>query len=360
MGSMSKTLAVAAILVFSFMLAPYMVASAASLIGPSWATKLVLYNGSNTDVCILVTVGKSKSGNAAIQDGCPLNIGQLRYQNLSGSGGLRQLTMFQSPETGWFMLKRGQKAQLVSQGINKYTKQYNYCLQGLNIGFAGLPASSCPLTSVTRPNTTAGSAFNQPITESPPNGTNGFEMSLNMPNSVNGAPSSGANESIDLTCEAGANSRLVAQVTPPLGGPYWNFNGGPRAGGLVYYKTTYSFKNSWVKIETNGMGQVTGGCDDNCVDPATGLPRPAVFPYGCSICNLYPDPDSQCKNMPAGNPGQFCAVNNGLPANSGCQLNRSPLNNNGIQPGGIVQVQKFGGTVQINYMGPIAPPPSCP
>jgi hypothetical protein len=345
-------------LLIGITLAPSMVASAASLIGPSWATKLVFYNGSNADVCILITVGKSKAGNAAIQDGCPLNVGQLNYQDLSG-GGLRPLTMFQSPETGWFILKRGRKAQLVNRGVNPYSKQYNYCLQGLNIGFGGLPASNCPLTSVTIPNTKPGPAFNTPLTVVPPNGTNGFEMSINMPNQVNGQPSSGANESIDLTCEAGASARVVMQATPPLGGPYWNYNGGPRAGGVVFYKGTTSFKNSWVKIVSDGMGGITG-CDDNCVDPATGLPRPAVFPYGCSICNFYPDPDPQCRNFPAGNPGQFCSVNNGLPANNGCQLNRSPLNNNAIQPGGIVQVQKFGGTVQINYMGPISPPASCP
>jgi hypothetical protein len=339
----------------------------AAMIGPPWATKLVLYNLSNADTCVLITLGQSGAGNAAIMDGCPSVATQVEYKDLTINGPLTPLTTFQSIGTGWFILKRGHKVQLIGTGVDPYSKLATYCLQGMNIGFGGLPASSCPLTSTIKPNTTPGPAFNSQVNFTPPNGTNGFELSVNLPSLITNVPQTSAQESIDLTCEAGAMWRVGMTVTPPVGGPYWQYNAGVRGGGLLTYQSTFSSQNSYVKIVKDSVGNISG-CDDNCVDPRTGLPRPGVFPYGCSACNINPDIKPQCKNTPATNPGQFCAVNNGLTSNNGCQLNRSPANSLSITPpppppppgSGTLTLQKFGGTVQVNFFGPITPPAQCP
>jgi hypothetical protein len=216
------------------------------------------------------------------------------------------------------------------------------------------------------PNTKTGPQFNQDISKYtpqpaitlPPNGVNGFEGSINLTGLTSGGTVfAQAPESIDITCLGGANSKMTAQIIPPVGGPYWTYNAGPKGGGTITYKSTTTMANSWVHIVNNAPTQ---GCDDNCVDPRTGLARPGVFPYGCSICNAFPDPGPACGvkgPLPAQQnySSQFCAAKNYMPSpnpgNNGCQFNRGPATGAG---------QKFGGTIKVIYYGPLAPPPKCP
>jgi hypothetical protein len=332
--------------------------NAANLIGPTWATKIVLYNASPADTVVLVVIqGKVTGGNAAAQDGCPSDIRYLQYIDLTANTAPQPLTAFTNTTTGWFILKRGHSAQVYSNSVDPTTKLASYCLQGFNIGFQGISAH-CPLTSMPFPNTTPGPNFNQDIETNvpqpsvtlPPNGVNGFEGSVNLTGLTNKIFAT-APESVDITCLGGANSKMSMQITPPVGGPYWYYNAGPKGGGTLNYKTTSTFANSWVKIINNS----TAGCDDNCVDPKTGLARPGIFPYGCSICNAFPDPMPACgtkSSPPTGTyASQFCNAKNYLPSNNGCQLNRNSLAGNG---------QKFGGTIQVTYLGPLAPPAKCP
>ena len=336
--------------------------NAASLIGPNWATKIVLYNASPADAVVLVVVqGKAAPGDAVAQDGCPSDIRYLRYTDLTANGAPQSLTLFTNEATGWFTLKRGHSAQLYSTSVDPTTGIATYCLQGFNIAFQGISAH-CPLTTMPFPNTTPGAKFNQDISSYtpqpaitlPPNGVNGFEGSVNLTGLTSGTflP---APESVDITCLGGANAKMTMQITPPVGGPYWVYNSGPKGGGTLAYKTTASFQNSWVKIINGNPAQ---GCDDNCVDPKTGLARPGVFPYGCSICNAFPDPAPACgvRISPSENySSQFCGAKNYMPSsnggNNGCQLNRNPLTS---------ATQKFGGTIQVTYVGPLAPPAKCP
>jgi hypothetical protein len=337
------------------------VAQAAAVVGPTWATKMLMYNASNADCVVLVVVqGKVTSGNAPPQEGCPSDIRLLRYLDLGATAGPQQLTVFTNTATGWFLLKRGHTVQMYSTSVNPLTGQPTYCLQGFNIGFQGQSAA-CPLLSMPFPNTTVGPQFNQDVSKyaSPPavtlpkNGVNGFEGSINL----TGIESTThvytpAPEAVDITCLGGANSKLTAQITPPAGGPFWTFQAGPKAGGNLTYTRTATFQNSWVKIVS---GNPAAGCDDNCVDPRTGLARPGIFPYGCSTCNAYPDPAPPC-GIKQGKPyaSQFCAARNFLPSppgGEGCQLNRNAPTGTG---------QKFGGTIKLVYYGPITPPTTCP
>ena len=327
-------------------------------IGPATATKLIFYNASNVDVAVGVQVpGLCPTPTACAQeDGCPTQtIAYLRTKNLTLNGPLTPLTPFSSTDKGWFLLKRGHRVQFMNVGTNKYTGQASYCLQGLNFGFGNFEASCPDSTNVPPgpsqfPNTKPGTTFNQPIPAPAPNGTTGFECTINLPGTVNGQstinnPSNPSQttpvptgESMDITCLAGANCTLNVQAIPPSTGPFWT-----AVGTTQTFKSAISFRNSWVDI--------TNKCDNNCVDPATGKARLGVFPYGCSQCNSIPDPKPQC---PPGGPvgiAQFCAAKNGLPPNNGCQLARSPL---------VTGVQKFGGTIQVNYLGPLTPPGTCP
>ncbi|MBU6451789.1 MAG: hypothetical protein KGS72_08435 [Cyanobacteria bacterium REEB67] len=353
------------LIAIGFLFSP--VAQAAALVGPNWATKIVLYNASPADAVVLVVIqGKVHGGNAPAQDGCPSDIRYMRYVDLTANSTPQALTLFTNPSTGWFTLKRGHSAQVYSVSVNPNTKLQSYCIQGFNIGFQGQSAA-CPLVAMPFPNTTPGPQFNQdisaypshPAIAFPPNGVNGFEGSVNLTGLITNAGTTTytpAPESVDITCLGGANSKMKMQITPPVGGPYWTYNSGPAAGGTLTYRTTANFQNSWVKIIN---GDTTKGCDDNCVDPKTGLARPGVFPYGCSICNAFPDPAPACgtKIAPATQnyASQFCGAKNLLPApnpgQNGCQLNRSAVQG---------QLQKFGGTIQVTYVGPLSPPAVCP
>lgn len=115
MMSMSmRPFLVAAFTVAYFSVFFSMEAKAGSIVGPDWATKVVLYNASNTDVVCIITLGKSGAQTAAIQDGCPSNVNQLKYIDLTANSGPTSVTAFTSSATGWFMLKRGRQVQLYS------------------------------------------------------------------------------------------------------------------------------------------------------------------------------------------------------------------------------------------------------
>lgn len=358
--------------------------------GPADATKLVFYNASNTDVTVLVTV----PGQCAVpiacaqQDGCPTgSLKTLNYINLTTGGRPTPFNQFSAATKGWFLLPRGQRIQVLNVGTNQYTGLPSACLQGLNFGFGAFSATCpdstavTPITSVTNwnqvPITTPGPTFNSATRIPLPNGTTGFEATINLPGTVKGSsyiqnpgcaygpgptylpqnctagstvactPTAcppyvslgSAQEAIDITCVNGANCTLGVQVTPPSTGPFWVFSGT-----TVLNKSTVSFQNSWVDVKNK--------CDNNCVDPRTGLARPGVFPYGCTQCNIFNDPKSPCTG--AGTPGpnsQFCAAKNNLAPNSGCLLVRNPM---------VAGSQKFGGTIQVTYMGPLTPPGTCP
>lgn len=348
-----------AALVFSLIASTFLSAMPAQAqIGPATATKLIFYNASNQDVAVGVQVPGLCPNPAACaqEDGCPTQtIQYLRTKDLTVNGPLTPLTPFTSTVKGWFMLKRGHRVQFMNIGINKYTGQPSYCLQGMNFGFGNFEATCPNSTAVppgpsTFPVTTPGPTFNQPASKNEQNGTTGFECTINLPGTVNGQtviPNPGTppptnvivptGEAMNITCLAGANCTLNVQATPPATGPFWTADGTTQT-----FRSTVSFQNSWVDINNK--------CDNNCIDPKTGRARLGVFPYGCSQCNSYLDPGPVCTGGPAGT-AQFCAAKNGLPPNNGCKFNRSPL---------VAGVQKFGGTIQVNYLGPLSPPGTCP
>ncbi len=336
-------------------------AFAASVVGPDWATKLVFYNASNATVTVGIT-GSSNSAGTNQQDGCPVgSLKALSVYDLTAGTGPTPVTLFGSAGTkAWFQIPRGHQVQVVNTATSPYTKQQNWCMQGLNFGFGAFSAI-CPDTTGANnpfPVTTVGPNFNQQTTFPVPNGTNGFEATINLPGTIGGkiVPAamgllSTTAESCDITCLAGANSAITAQYTPPAGGPFWTTTLGATGGGNVVLKTPFTTQNSWVNVP-----HPTGtGCDDNCVDPKTGLARPGVYPYGCSQCNNPHDPGPPCGSRavpPTGTyTSQICAAKNGLPFNTGCLLQRSPL---------VPGVQKFGGTILVTYTGPLSPPTKCP
>ena len=339
-------------------------------VGPASATKLVFYNASNADVAVAMSVPNFclNSQACAQEDGCPTGTLQnVRYIDLTINAPPKMLTTFGAPTQGYFILKRGRRVQVLNVGINKYTGKQSACLQGVTFGFGKSPAV-CPDTTAiglkksTFPIITPGPNFNKVVTVSAPNGTNGFEATINLPGTVNGQTriqDPGANnnpaiypngvptvavptgESMDITCVNGANCTLNVQVTPPATGPFWTPDGSSQP-----FRTTASFQNSWVDVKNK--------CDNNCIDPRTGSARIGVYPYGCTECNVFPDKAPPCQGAGIAN-AQFCAARNGLPgrqgAGNGCKVNRSSL---------VAGAPVFGGTIQVNYLGPLSPPGTCP
>jgi hypothetical protein len=335
-------------------------------VGPANATKLVFYNASTADVAVAMSVPNYcfDSNACAQEDGCPTGTLQnVKYIDLTISSGPRALTPFAAPTQGYFILKRGHRVQVLNTGINKYTGRPSACLQGVTFGF-GISPAVCPdstangLQKSTFPIITPGPNFNKVVQVSAPNGTNGFEATINLPGTVNGQAvilNPGGNssvsppstvtvptgESIDITCVNGANCTLNVRVTPPATGPFWSPDGTS-----TVYRTPISMQNSWVDVANK--------CDNNCIDPRTGTARIGVYPYGCTECNVFPDKAPPCQGAGIAN-AQFCAARNGLPgrqgAGNGCKLNRSSL---------VAGSPQFGGTIQINYLGPLRPPGTCP
>lgn len=325
-------------------LAPYPVSAQPAATGGG--TKLLIQNFSNADVIVMVQT----PGSANLQDGCTTDINDLRALPLrptltAAQDNSAKLTGFPTGSTssGWFTLKKGKIVELVNTKVNPFTGQPNNCLQGLVIGF-GQFGNSCPGDTLACVPAFPDPSTNQPVNPPVllPNGSNSFEPTLNLPGTINNA-FVGGNEAFDTSCVNGANCTLRAVVTPPKGGPFWNVNQGTlnKCGGVITYKSTATSQNSWVNI--------AGQCDDNCVDPKTGCPRPGIQPYGCTLCNVNPDPGSPCTNTGCSGPkAQFCAVNNGQPANTGCSFNRTPIVSG--------TTQTFGGTIVLQYLGPLSPP----
>ena len=315
------------------------------------ATTLIFYNRTANPVAVMVAVPGLPCKMPCIQgDGCPNGtVANLRTIDISAGGQPTSLTQFGTPAQGWFILPAGHRVQVINMALNPTTRMVSSCFQGVLFGF-GQVGNSCPDFAATAqtafPVTSPGPLFNTPISPGIklPNGSNAFEASLNLPGTVGGATTvSGVKvpvaEGMDISCVDGANSLLEVSMTPPVAGPYWNTLLSSAQGGLTYYKTTTTMANSTVDIAKK--------IDKNCVDPATGYARPGIFPYGCSQCNTYPDPKPPCfQGQVQGYPAQICAAKNGLVPNNGCLFNRSPL---------VTGIQKFGGTVQVTYLGPAIP-----
>lgn len=240
---------------------------------------------------------------------------------------------------GTFSLASMHQYEIVNLKTNPFSvpaNQQQNCLQGLIISFNQW--NSCP--------TTPPPAFPIPFVPGPaiPNGSNAAEPTLNIPSTINGTPvtGTGSTEVCDITCVNGANSILKLTITPPTQAPAggslplpWLYD----ASGSIGAGQTFSTTNSWVNI--------SGKCDNNCYILANGtqfVDRPGVFPYGCTQCNVFPDPNPPC--------GQFCAAHNGLPANTGCTFNRAAQSANQA-------TAKFGGTVEFSYLSTAVPPPTC-
>lgn len=313
-------------------------------------TALVVYNASNADAVCMVT----SSQGAGTQDGCPTSPFSLRARDLTTNGTEQPLVPFgASPApSGWFRVPRGHRVQLYNIGINPYTRKRSACLQGFVMGFNQF-GNECPDAlsgGIQFPNTTPGPLFNQATIPPLPNGSNAFEPTLNLSGTLGGVVGGATAEGMDISCNKGANCIMNVSLIPPAGGPYWQTDLGPRGGGKKTFTSVTSFQNSWVDFAHK--------CDDNCVDPKTGLARPGVFPYGCSQCNVLPDPVPSC-----GSGQQFCAAKNGLPiagsasgaVGTGCSYTRAPILVQGSQA-----MMRFGGTVQVNYLGPLSPPLSPP
>jgi hypothetical protein len=313
------------------------------------ATTLIFYNAYTSDVTVMLAVPALPCAAPCVQsDGCPTGtVANVRYVDITANAQPAPLTPFGTQASGWFVLKAGHKCQLLNVGINPVTRQVSSCFQGTIFGF-GQFGNQCPDfggSGTSFPNTNKGPNFNNPVVPvvALPNGSISFEATINLPGTVNGATTVGTKavptaEAFDLSCVNGANSQLTVTVTPPANGPYWTTILSTAQGGVKQFRTATNVgPNSWVDIAHKK--------DNNCVDPATGYARPGVYPYGCSQCNTYPDPAPPCST---GTVKQVCSAKNGLPANNGCLFNRSPL---------VAGVQKFGGTIQVTYQGPIAPPP---
>jgi hypothetical protein len=172
---------------------------ASAQVGPPEATKLIFYNGSSADVTVLFSV----PGNCVVpiacaqDDGCPTgSIKMLRTIDLTEGGTPVAPTQFGSATRGWFLLKRGHRVQFLNTGTNAYTGKPSACLQGMIFGFGAGPAicpdstAATPVTTVatriTVPDTRPGPTFNNPISIPLPNGSNGFECSINLTGTVNG------------------------------------------------------------------------------------------------------------------------------------------------------------------------------
>ncbi|MBY0552460.1 MAG: hypothetical protein K2W95_34585 [Candidatus Obscuribacterales bacterium] len=323
--------------------------SVAQVVRPG-ATNLIFYNASNQDVVVMATVPATPCVFPCIQgDGCPTGTtANLRVLDIA-TGVQGTLTQFGNPSQGWFILKRGQKLQLLNVGLNPITKQVSSCLQGTLFGF-GQIGNSCPdfgpVAQTAFPNTTPGPGFNTAKVPGVnlPNGSNAFEATLNLPGTAGGVKVVGTtpvplNEAIDISCVNGANCKLLITVTPPANGPFWTAGLAAAQGGIKTFRTATTFGNSFVNLALRK--------DDNCVDPSTGYARPGVYPYGATQCNRYPDPAPPCTAGTALTPyvpAQICAAKNGLAPNNGCGFNRAPA---------VTGVQQFGGTIEVKYLGPI-------
>ena len=287
---------------------------------PQSVTHLVISNATSQ----AVTIGITCPSGANIEDGCTTTVANLSMINVTSgySGSPIPVTVYGStPVKGIFTIAARLAYELVNTLQNSFAgNQEQNCLQGLIVSFNQLP--TCPGTPP---------AFPQPGDAGPaiPNGVSAAEPTLNLPHTIGGAPGGGANEACDVTCVNGANAIIQLTLTSPSSGALpWTYD----AAGSIGPGQSFATVNSWVNV--------AGGCDNNCVPE-----RPGVYPYGCTLCNEFPDPAPPCGQ-------QFCATANGLPPNTGCNFQRSPNTANPV-------TSQFGGSIVYTYVGPAIPPPTC-
>jgi hypothetical protein len=162
------------------------------------------------------------------------------------------------------------------------------------VGFTFLAQAQCPCLH------TASAPFPQcglPAGINLPDGTNTAEVVLNPP--------SKDNESIDISCINGANSSMQFSMS---GGPKWTSTGSDNI---------TQFANASVEISHHGICISDGNCN-----------KAGVYPYNLTNCTA--------------GPGNGCAVSQSSPCGprtASCQVSRA--------------AGKSGGTVTVNYLGPI-------
>lgn len=302
---------------------------------PSTVTHLVVSNKTASAITIGV---QCQLPGSIVQDGCTTSISDMQILDLTAGTGPQAFTTFSSSQ-GTFSLASLHQYEIISTKTNPFSTPVNQqqnCLQGLIVSFGQW--NSCP-SQGTAP------AFPIPFVAGPdiPNGSNAAEPSLNLPSTINGVAvaGTGSTEVCDITCVNGANSILKLTITspssPPLGGTQanpWLYD----SIGNIGAGQSFSTSNSWVNVADK--------CDDNCYKIVNNVKvdRPGVFPYGCTQCNVLPDPKPPC--------GQFCAAQNGLASNNGCTFNRAPQTANPA-------TARFGGTVEFSYLSKAVPPASC-
>lgn len=282
---------------------------------PPAATHLIISNATSQPVTMYVTL---EAPSRYSEDGCTNSCSDL-YMVTGGSA--TQVTSTVTTQAP-FTLAKNTTYELISTKVNPYAPGGAAaldCLQGVTVTFKQPP--QCPNTGL-----------------GIPNGVNQAEPTLNMPGTIGGVTSAlaGVGESCDITCLNGANALIQLAITPPsaaIDPQLWTYD----VSQTVPASSTFTTENSWVLYAP--PGSQNPGCDDNCSPE-----RPAVYPFGCSQCNKFPDPAPPC--------GQYCASANGLAPNTGCNISRSPNLNNPVG-------QQYGGTVQYTYMGPAIPPSSC-
>jgi hypothetical protein len=215
-------------------------------------TQLSLTNSSNTDVTVYLTLGAV--------NGCTPNVKLIPF-----------VTNYVNTLQGSFTLKQGETVS--------YTPPLGTCFNG-NIAFGSAPLN-CPPAAY-------------------PSGINLFEFMLN--NRLQGA---GAQETIDISCVAGANAYIAVTMS---GGGTWNAGPG--------YPNVTTFKNNNL---CNNSGQV------------------GVYPYACDTCTASVNPPI-CPNRP------ICPI---IPQKTAiCNVQRNASNS--------------GGTVNVSFQGWIVPTPPPP
>ncbi|CAN5590056.1 hypothetical protein BH11CYA1_BH11CYA1_40430 [soil metagenome] len=305
---------------------------------PSTVTHLNVSNKTGS----AITIGlQCQLPGPIVQDGCTTNITDMQILDVTpGVASSPQAFTTFSPSQGTYALTSMHQYEIVNTKTNPYSvpaAQQQNCLQGLIISFGQW--NSCPSTPGNAP------AF--PIAYVPgpniPNGSNAAEPTLNIPGTIGGVavPGTGSTEVCDITCVNGANSILKLTITSPSSTSKAGSQALPwlyDASGSIGAGQSFSTTNSWVNV--------AGMCDDNCYMLVSGnkVDRPGVFPYGCTQCNINPDPSPPC--------GQFCAAQNGLPANTGCTFNRAAQTANPV-------TAQFGGTVNFSYLSTAVPPATC-
>jgi len=223
------------------------------------------------------------------------SISQLRATSQSGGGNLPFSTL--NAQSGFFNLPAGVTAEVTStvgQNTLRGTIVSFFCAHQCPCG-PGLPIPNC--------------SGDRPGVAGPPqpNGVTAGEVTLNP---------LGANdqEGADISCVNGANAQLRMLYVDGVGRPWNNGDGGDG--------NVKQIQNSWVRVKQSGA---TAADDNNC-----GLS--GVFPYGATDCVQLVGP-TVCGQQP------YCVQNARR-----CQVQRARLNGN------------FGGTVTIQFLGPLGPP----